>query len=293
MAEDSESDRARPAERLLDGHTVAVTADRRRDDQAVMFQRLGAAVLSIPVLSTVKLPDPATLRLRTEELILRPPDFLIANTGVGIRTWMACVAEWGLDSRLREALASTRIASRGPKAAGALTSGGFQTWWRSSSEQLGDVVNRLQDEGLHNRRVAFQLHGDDGSDVVARLAIAGAEVVTLPVYQWGPPPEPEAVLGLVERCIGGSVDAVTFTAGPQITALLDAAAAAGKDQALSQAFNSGRPLAGCIGPVCAGAATARGITELVVPANWRLGSMVKALTDELVRRRTGVNPPRS
>lgn len=257
-----------------------------------MFGRVGATVLSVPVLSTVKLPNPGALRLHTEELIARPPDFLIANTGVGIRTWMACVAEWGLDSQLQDALSSTRIASRGPKAAGAVTSAGLRTWWRSSSEQLGDVVSQLQSEGLQDRRVAFQLHGDDGSEVVARLAIAGAEVVTLPVYQWGPPPDPEAVLGLVERCIAGTVDAVTFTAGPQITALLDAAAAGGSAQALSEAFNSGRPLAGCIGPVCASAATARGITELVVPANWRLGSMVKALTDELVRRRRGVSPPR-
>lgn len=273
------------ADRPLEGLTVAVTADRRREDQAVMFGRLGATVLSVPVLSTVKLPDPGLLRLRTEELVARPPDFLIANTGVGIRTWMACVAEWGLDARLRDALASTRIAARGPKAAGALTSAGLDTWWRSSSEHLGDVVNHLQSQGLEDRRVAFQLHGDDGSELVARLAMAGAEVVTLPVYQWAAPPDPEAVLGLVERCIAGTVHAVTFTAGPQVTALLDAAATGGRAEALLSAFNSGRPLAGCIGPVCASAAIAGGISEPVVPANWRLGSLVKTLTGELVRRR--------
>ncbi len=271
----------------LSGFTVAITADRRSDDQAVMFARLGATVLQAPVLSTVKVPDPQLLRDRTDELIEQPVAYLIANTGVGIRTWMACADEWGLGVRLREALGATKIAARGPKAAGALTSVGLRTWWRSPSEQLAEVVRQLVAEGLESRRVAYQLHGDDGSEVTEQLSRAGASVVTLPVYQWAPPTDPTPVRQLVERCCAGGVDAVTFTAGPQVRALVQMAEAMDRRGELIAAFNSGEVLAGCIGPVCAAAATGSGVLEPIVPDNWRLGSLVKRVALELSRRRPG------
>jgi len=58
----------------LTGRTIGVTADRRGDDQQVMFGRLGAEVVLGPTISTVKLPDPALLRRRTEEIIAAPPE---------------------------------------------------------------------------------------------------------------------------------------------------------------------------------------------------------------------------
>src|ERR1700739_2947805 len=99
----------------LHGRTIGVAADRRGEDQAVMFGRLGAEVILGPTMATVKIPDPALLRTRTEQIIAAPPDFVIANTGIGVRTWMAAAAEWGLDADLKEALGGTRVVSRGPK----------------------------------------------------------------------------------------------------------------------------------------------------------------------------------
>lgn len=277
------ADPTSPAGELV-GRTVGVTADRRSSDQAVMFARLGAEVIQAPVLSTVKVPDPEGLRRVTLQLADDPPDFVIANTGVGMRTWLERAGGWGLDDRLRAGLSSARIAARGPKAAGALTSVGLRSWWRSGSEQLGEVVERLAAEGLAGRTVAFQLHGDDGADVVRRLEESGATVVRVPVYEWAPPADPAPVRVLVERCVAATVDAVTFTAGPQVAALLDAAAGAGRRDELLDAFNGGRVVAGCIGPVCAGAATAAGIEAPVVPAHWRLGSLVKVVAAEVARR---------
>lgn len=275
----------------LTGFVVGVTADRRSDDQAVMFGRLGARVIQAPVLRTVKVPDPDGLRRRTAELIAAPPDYLIANTGIGMRTWMACAEEWGLDSDLRRALGRVRIATRGPKAAGALSSAGLDSWWRSSTEQLGEVVDRLVAEDLTGRRVAFQLHGDDGADVTRRLAGAGAAVATIPVYAWGPPADPARVEDLVRHCVAGGVDAVTFTAGPQVEALLAAADRSGRREAVVDAFNRADVVAGCIGPVCAASATAAGISDPLVPANWRLGSLVRAVAEALAERPRPLRSP--
>lgn len=265
----------------LQGRTVGVTADRRGEDQAVMFGRLGADVILGPTIATVRIPDPDLLRARTAELCADPPDYLIANTGMGMRTWVEAARGWGLDAALRQALAHTRLASRGPKATGALSSMGLPAWWRSPSEQLGELVDHLRAEGVAGRRVAFQLHGDDGSAVVSRLEEAGAEVTTLPVYVWQAPPDPAPALDLIEKTCREEVDAVTFTAGPQIRGMLDLAGQAGQREKLLEALNRGPVVVGCIGPVCAQAATEAGISNPVVPPNWRLGSLVRTVAEAL------------
>lgn len=268
----------------LSGCTVGVTADRRGEDQALMFSRLGAEVILGPTLSTRKVPDPARLRKQTETVIAAPPDFLIANTGIGVRTWMDQATEWGLYEDLRSALAGVRIAARGPKAAGALSSHGLSSWWRSPSEQLGEVLGYLEKQGLEGRRVALQLHGDDGSDVVGRLERAGATVDTLPVYEWGPPADPEPVHRLVDATCIGAVDAITFTAGPQVDSLIARAGERGRRDELLERLNSERVVVGCIGPVCAAAAEAAGVRSPIMPASWRLGSLVKAVAAALIER---------
>lgn len=265
----------------LAGHTVGVTADRRGEDQVVMFERLGATVILGPTMATVRVPDPDLLRARTEEIIGEPPDYFIANTGIGVRTWMAAAAGWGLEDRLRQALAATRVASRGPKATAALSSAGLSAWWRSPSEQLADVIDHLCHEGVVGRRVALQLHGDDGSDFVAGLEAAGASVVTVPVYLWQLPDDPKPALDLIDRTCRGRVDALTFTAGPQIRSMLDLARTADRDQDLLRALAGDRVVVGCIGPVCASVAGELAIGGVVVPENWRLGSLVKTVAEAL------------
>ena len=265
----------------LSGRVVGVTADRRGADQAVMFGRLGADVVVGPTIATVKIPDPDLLRARTEQLAGDPPDYVIANTGIGMRTWLEAATGWGLRDGIERALAETRVAARGPKAAGALASAGVPVWWRSPSEQLGELVDRLQTEGLAGRHVAFQLHGDDGAEVVARLEEAGATVTTVPVYVWQLPPDPAPALELIDRVCDGRVDAVTFTAGPQVRAMLELAAAVGRARDLLGGLNRDGVVVGCIGPVCAAVAAECGIGRMVVPANWRLGSLVKTVAEAL------------
>jgi len=267
----------------LAGRVVGVTAERRAEDQAVLFSRLGAEVLLAPTMHTSLIADLDRLRAVTAELISSPPDYLIANTGMGIRTWMDQAKEWGLDSDLRAALASARIAVRGPKAAGAISSSKLQLWWRSPTEQLSDLAAHLVESGVSGKRIAFQLHGDPGDEVTTRLERAGATVVPVPVYSWSVPEgdQANAALHLIDRSCAGEVDAVTFTAGPQARNLLALAEARGKATELLGAFGRQRPLAACIGPVCARVAIDEGIPGPLVPENWRLGSLVKAVAAAL------------
>jgi uroporphyrinogen-III synthase len=267
----------------LAGFTVGVTADRRRDDQAVLLTRLGVEVVLGPVLRTEEEPVDDDLLVATKRIIADPPDVLVANTGFGIRSWWARAAAWGLDAELTAALHDTRLVARGPKASGALRSLGLPVWWRSPTEQLESVVDHLVSVGVVGEKVALQLHGEDSRAVIGRLRAAGAAVHEVPVYRWALPTDDRAAVELIRRCCVGSVDAVTFTAGPAVRQFLDLAEAEGLAAPLLAALND-RMIVVCVGPVCAGVAREEGILAPIVPEHWRLGAMVKVVGSSLAER---------
>ena len=249
-----------------------------------MLRRLGLDVIHATVMRTEPVSDDGRLRAATEELIASPPHYLVANTGLGMRSWWGKVAEWGLVAALFDALRDTRIASRGPKATGATRVIGLEVWWKAPDERLATVGEQLLAEGVVSRRVALQLHGDDHQELTAMLEAAGAEVIELPVYRWTRPADAAAALDLIEGCCTGRVDAITFTAGPQVRNLMALARSVGLAEGLRAACASGELVVACIGPVCAGAAHEAGLHDLAVPEHWRLGSLVRLVADILAER---------
>jgi uroporphyrinogen-III synthase len=273
-----------PSNEDLRGFTVGVTADRRAEEQALMLRRLGVDVVQAPTIRTLPVADAELLRARTLALIEDPPDYVVANTGLGVRTWLGAAAGWGLDAALHQALNQTRILARGPKAAGAVQIAGLDLWWRSPSEQLADVGERLVQEGLSGKRVAFQLHGDDRQVLTRRLVAAGAQVMEIPVYQWSLPEDGQPAQRLIDLACRGGLDAITFTAGPAVRYLVELADAEGRASELLAALNT-RVIAACIGPVCASVAEDEGIERPLTPPHWRLGSLVRTLGEALAGRR--------
>src|SRR6185436_552693 len=96
------------------------------------------------------------LRDITEQLIARPPEFFIANTGIGVRSWMAAADSWGVGGELLQALAGARIYARGAKASGAVHSLGLDVVRRAMSERLREVVDVIAAEVGPGMTVALQ-----------------------------------------------------------------------------------------------------------------------------------------
>jgi uroporphyrinogen-III synthase len=266
----------------LQGRTVGVTADRRADDQVVMWRRLGAEVIRGAAIRSEPVVDQERLRAAVAELIADPPQWLVANTGYGMRALFALLEQWGVADQLRAALGGARIVARGPKAAGAVRSKGLDLAWRSPSEQLTEVAEYLIGQDIAGARIAFQLHGDDSAEFTSSLGHAGAEVIALPVYRWTRPGDDEAALTLIDACCAGQVDALTFTSAPGVRNFMAVAEGAGRSAELVDA--AGGMVIGCVGPVCAAAAAEEGFKDLVVPDAWRLGSLVRVVADALADR---------
>jgi uroporphyrinogen-III synthase len=134
--------------------------------------------------------------------------------------------------------------------------------------------------------VAVQVDGSGTSPELVRLRDAGLDVVEVPVYEWRMPDDHRPALRLVEAIVGGRVHAVTFTTGPAVRNCVAIAAEHDLDELLLTALTDGSVVVGCVGPVCADAAYAVGLTpeQVVVPAAWRLGPLVRAVADRLVER---------
>jgi len=264
----------------LAGFTVAVTAERRREEMGALLRRRGARVVTAPAISIVPLEDDEALRAATEACIGLAPDLVIATTGIGFRGWLEAAEGWGLGDGLRSALGAARLVARGPKPCGAIRAAGLSEQWAAQTESSDEILSRLLDDGVSGRRIAVQLHGEPQADFTAALRAGGAAVVEIPVYRWTLAPDTAPVRRLVDQMIGGQIDAVTFTSAPAVKAFLEIAGRA--EPEVLERFRD-RTVAACVGPVTAGPLIERGV-PVVAPERFRLGALIKAVTDELPRR---------
>ena len=269
----------------LAGFTVGITADRRRDELAGLLVRRGARVVHGPSIATEYLHDDAGLRATTEELIARPPAFVVGNTGIGLRAWIGAAETWGVQDELVATLRSAAVLARGPKVNAALGALGIEPVMRAENETLDELEAWLVERpNLTGALVAVQLHGDQGLAMCERLRAAGAGVVEIPVYRWLVPDDVGPARRLIEATCEGRVDAVTFTSAPAVRNLLRLADDMGLGERLREAFVH-RVVAACVGPVCATPLVAEGIPVPVAPDVGRLGLLVRALSDHLVATR--------
>jgi uroporphyrinogen-III synthase len=266
----------------LDGRTIGITAERRAEEQAKLLTSRGASVLRGASLRISSVLDDETLRAATGAVIAGPPDYLLASTGFGIRTWLQAAEGWGCRDALVEALAGAKVANRGAKAASATKAIGLTEWWRAPNERFDELVDRLLEEPLTGRRVVLQLHAVAEPDALRQVVEAGGEVIEVDAYRSGLPEDAGPALALIEAACAGRLDAVTFTTAPAVHNLFALAERSGAASQLRQAFN-GEVLAVCVGPVCAEGAREEGIAQLLVPARARLVPMIEALTERLAR----------
>lgn len=272
-------------ERPLAGYRVGITSSRRIDELTSLLERQGAVVESAPALMIVSCTDDVLLREATVACIQRPPDLLIANTGVGMRGWFDAATQWGQGPALVDSLAGCEILARGPKAVGAVRAAGLRESWVSLGENLDEILAHLRGRDLVGRRIVLQQHGTSTSAVVAALERQGAAVTVVAVYRCFPAADQAPLFRLVDLVAEREVDAVAFTVAAAVTVLMDVAAAAGRKQEVIDAFR-GQVIAACVGPVTAEAFGHWGI-PVVQPARARLGALAKEIVQQLPARRHG------
>lgn len=260
----------------LSGYVIGVTADRRAGEQIELLTRKGASIVHGPTIRTHPLADEGELASATRAVIESPPDVTLLSTGIGVRGWFEAAESVDLAEGLLDALRQGEVFARGKKAHGAAVTAGLAVGWQTPDGTSAELVDEIARRGAAGLRVAVQLDGSAGAPLAAAVASLGAEVVPIPVYRWTMPDDAVSAERLLAAIVDRRVDAVTFTARPQIENLCELADAAGVLDRMVRSFR-GDVAAVCVGPICAAAATDAGFAPPIVPERYRLGSMVLAL----------------
>jgi uroporphyrinogen-III synthase len=274
-----------PLGQVMAGCVVLVTADRRSGELASALSRRGATVRHAPALSIVPHEHDEELLLGTKQLLESPADVVVITTGIGFRGWVEAADAAGLADELVDALSGARLIARGPKAHGALQAAGLQPDWVAESETSAEILDLLLAEGVGGLRIAVQHHGAGADGLDTELAAAGADVLSLVVYRWGPPPDPAALQLSVVAAAAGEIDAAVFTSAPGAAAWLAAVDAQGVGDEIAARIQNGGMIAAAVGPVTAKPLQDRGFAPLI-PDRGRLGALVRALVSHYEQAQT-------
>ncbi|CAN5354711.1 uroporphyrinogen-III synthase [soil metagenome] len=263
----------------LEGFRIGVTSDRRSEDLIAAFERRGADVTHAPTIRMTGVSDDRILEAETRAIIRDQPDVLLATTSYGIRRWFESADAAGLGDELGERLGNARILVRGPKARGAVRAAGLDDDGMSERETTTSLVDLVLRHGVAGQTVAVQLHGFTDPVQLARLASAGARVLTVAPYRWTQHEDSSRVLRLIDAICTSSIDAVTFTSAPAVEALFNTADAAGRLGELHAAFRES-VVAAAVGPVTAAPLVEAGILP-IVPDRFRMGALIRLLCEHL------------
>lgn len=255
--------------RPLDGVRVAITENRYPEQLAQLLERLGATVLSCPLLKETPIKDASGARRFISICENTPIDYIVFYTGVGVDILFHAVNK-------PEVVSQSRILARGPKAVNALKRAGVRVDLVADSATTEGIVRTLSREDLHGKTILVQLYGNQSSDSLASLQKKGATIIGISIYSYTQASDSAAVESLVRKVLAREIDAITFTSATQVPFLFHTADSL-VDPATFRARFKKDVIVASVGEVTSRALRDAGVEPHVEPAEPKMGPMVKAL----------------
>lgn len=262
---------------VLEGSVVAIPAARKAASTAELVRRHGGRPLVGPTTREVPATSDQLLRRTTDAVIANPPDVAIHLTGVGTERWFEAARAWGRFEALAAALSAAVVVARGVKTASVLRRFGLCEAWRPPSETSDEIATWMAHHLPLGGSVVVQLHGGDIPHEIARAALARrADVLEAMSYRWALPVDLGPARRMVADIADGRVDVLVVTAGPQVSGILEVAAAMGLEAAVREAM-ADRVFVGAVGGVAARTLAEQGLACHHVADPPRLGTLVRDL----------------
>ncbi|MBI3493929.1 MAG: uroporphyrinogen-III synthase [Acidobacteria bacterium] len=261
----------------LSGLRVALLESRLSGELAEIVRRFGGAPIAAPAVREV--PRLETIPPFIDALISGRFSVVIFLTGVGATTLLEEAKRLGsLDGALA-ALRATTIACRGPKPSAALRRYEVPVHVKPvepyTTTELLDALGRIE---LDGKAVALVHYGEPNQALADALKARGAKLDECALYEWMLPEDHAPLGALIHDLIDKRVDAIAFTSQVQCRHLFEVAAKLGTAEALARVLND-HTIVAVIGPVCAAALRAQGVTPDVIPAHPKMGPLIAALAD--------------
>jgi uroporphyrinogen-III synthase len=204
-------------------------------------------------------------------------DMVIFLTGVGTRA-LAKVVEtvYPLEAYLAE-LRKISIATRGPKPLAVLREWNVPVavlapepnTWRELLRALDEKAETLP---LQRRRVAVQEYGITSKELIAGLVERGAQVTSVPVYEWALPEDTGPLRSAITAVSRNELDVILFTTATQADHLLQIAVEMKAADSLRRALSHMAIIS--IGPTTSERLREHGIAPDMEPTRPKMGYLV-------------------
>jgi uroporphyrinogen-III synthase len=127
-------------------------------------------------------------------------------------------------------------------------------------------------DGRPERRIAVQEYGRPSAELIEGLRARGAEVTTVPVYQWDLPEDLGPLREAVRKLAAGEFDVILFTTSIQVAHLLRVAAEQGVEDVVRRAL--ARNVVASVGPTTSETLRESGIQVDLEPSHPKMGFLV-------------------
>jgi len=251
---------------------------RRSVEMAALVSNYGGQPVSAPALREVPLDTNTDAFAFIDALLRHEFDLVILLTGVGTRALLAVVDRRGVRPAFLSALASTKVAARGPKPLAVLRELGLTPWvvapepntWRELLTALDGKAGELT---LRGARVAVQEYGVSNAQLLDGLRDRGATVVSVPVYRYALPDDIGRLQAAARAVAGRELDVALFTTSTQVVHLLDVARQMNVEPAVRQGLAA--MAVASIGPTTSEELREHGIAIDIEASHPKMGFLVR------------------
>lgn len=259
------------------GLRVLSLESRRGAEMAKLIASHGGEAMIAPSMREIPLETNTDALAFGRALFAGAFDMVIFLTGVGTRA-LARVVEmiYPRDQYLAE-LRKVAVVARGPKPVAVLKEWNVPiaatapepNTWRELLRALDENAAALP---LKGKRIAVQEYGVPNPELIAGLAARGAQVTSVPVYEWGLPEDTGPLHSAIAAMAHNETDVILFTTATQADHLLQIAAEMNEEDAVRRALSS--MVVASIGPTTSERLREFGIAPDMEPSHPKMGFLV-------------------
>jgi uroporphyrinogen-III synthase len=255
----------------FDGLRVLSLESRRAVEIEKLIRSQGGDPFVAPSMRETPIEDNPLAFAFAERLFAGGFEMMILLTGVGTRLLNQAIETRFPKGKFAEALRGITTVVRGPKPLAVLREWGLSpTITVREPNTWREVLAAI--EGRGERKIAVQEYGRPALELTDALHARGAEVTTVPVYQWALPVDCGPLREAVRRIASGEVDVILLTTSVQIAHLLRVAAELSAEDALRRGME--RMVIASVGPTTSETLAELGLRADIEPSHPKMGFLV-------------------
>lgn len=261
----------------FNGLCVLSLESRRGTEMAKLIANHGGEAVVAPSMREIPLETNTEALAFARKLFAGEFDMVIFLTGGGTRALGRVVETIGPLEKYLTELRKISVVARGPKPVAVLKEWNVPVAITAPEPNTWREVLRALDESaaalpMKGRRIAVQEYGVSNPELIEGLRTRGAQVTSVPVYEWALPEDTGPLRSAVAAISRGEVDVVLFTTGTQADHLLQIAEEMKQTDALRRAL--ARMVVASIGPTTSERLRERGISPDIEPSHPKMGFLV-------------------